>query len=165
MGSILEIFLIAFVTVASIANFFSIPGNLLIAVGSFLYALSTGFDHFSFTFVLTLFGIMLLVEALEFVLIAVSTKHYGTSRWGVAGAIVGGILGALSGMFFTPILGALIGSLIGVFVGAFLVEFVRNRDLEKSFRASYGAFWGRVGGLSVKIIGAMAMAVMIVSEL
>lgn len=42
---------------------------------------------------------MLLVEALEFVLIAVSTKHYGTSRWGVAGAIVGGILGALSGMF------------------------------------------------------------------
>ncbi|NOX87443.1 MAG: DUF456 domain-containing protein [Calditrichaeota bacterium] len=165
MHTILEIALISIITFSTIANFFGIPGNILIAASSFVYALSTGFHPFSLTFVLTIFGVMILFEALEFVLISISARHYGSSKWGVAGAIVGGILGAISGAFFTPVMGAIIGSLIGVFIGAFLVEIIRTPNIKHGLMAGFGAFVGRLGGLSIKVVGAVTMVSMIVFQL
>ncbi len=165
MQSILEIALVSVVSASAIANLFGLPGNILIATSSFIYAVSTGFNHFSLTFVLTLFAVMLLFEALEFILINISARHYGSSKLGVAGAIVGGILGAISGAFFTPVAGAIIGSFLGVFWGTFFVEFSRNPNLKHGLRAGYGAFLGRLGGLSMKMIGAVTMAIMIVTHL
>ncbi len=165
MHSTLSIFLVTFISASAVSNFFGIPGNLLIAVGSFLYALGTGFEHFSFTFVLTLIGVMLLFEVLEFILISISAKHYGTSKWGVAGAIIGGVLGAFSGAFFTPLLGAILGSLLGVFLGAFTIEIFRTPNISHGFKAGYGAFIGRIGGLSIKVVGAITLSVMVINHL
>ncbi len=165
MATILDIALISIVTVSTIANFFGIPGNILIALGSLFYAISTGFSEFSFGFVLTIFGVMILFEFLEFVLISISARHYGSSRWGVVGAIVGGILGAISGAFFTPVMGGIIGSFLGVFIGAFIVEFIRSTKVKNSLKAAYGAFLGRIGGLSVKVIGAVTLSIMIITHL
>lgn len=165
MNLILEIFLISFVSISAISNFFGIPGNLLIALGTFFYAIAAKVNQFSFSFVLTVFAVMLLFEALEFVLISISARHYGSSRWGVGGAIVGGILGAYSGAFFTPVLGAILGSFIGVFLGTFLVELIRKPNLSQGLKAGYGAFVGRIGGLSIKVVGAMTLAIMIVDHL
>ena len=62
MDGILEI-IFAFALVASLfSNFFGVPGNLLIAVNSFLYGLVTNYSEYSFTFVLTLFAVFILVE-------------------------------------------------------------------------------------------------------
>ncbi|APF20268.1 DUF456 domain-containing protein [Caldithrix abyssi] len=165
MTTILEIALISIVTASTIANFFGIPGNVLIALGSLFYAVSTGFSEFSFGFVLTIFAVMILFEALEFILISISARHYGSSRWGVAGAIIGGIAGAISGAFFTPVLGGVIGSFLGVFAGTFIVEFIRSAKIQNSLKAAYGAFLGRIGGLSVKVIGAVTLGIMIVTHL
>ncbi len=165
MSTILEIALISIVTASTIANFFGIPGNVLIALGSLFYAITTGFSEFSFGFVLTIFGVMLLFEALEFLLISFSAQKYGSSRWGVAGAIVGGVLGAVSGAFFTPVMGGLIGSFIGVFLGTFIVEFSRNSNVKSGLKAAYGAFLGRIGGLSIKIIGSVTLSIMIIMHL
>jgi len=165
MTTILEIALISIVTASTIANFFGIPGNVLIALGSLFYAISTGFSEFSFGFVLTIFGVMLLFEFLEFLLISFSAQKHGSSRWGVAGAIVGGVLGAISGAFFTPVMGGIIGSFIGVFLGTFIVEFTRTPNIKNCLKAAYGAFLGRIGGLSVKIIGAVTLSTMIITHL
>ncbi len=165
MHSTLVIFLVTFVSASAVSNFFGAPGNLLIAIGSFFYALTTGFEQLSLSFVLTLIAVMLLFEILEFILISVTAKHYGTSRWGIAGAIIGGILGAFSGAFFTPLLGAILGSLVGVFLGAFVIEMTRKPNIGHGLRAGYGAFVGRVGGLSIKVIGSITLAVMIVNHL
>lgn len=154
-----------FISASAISNFFGAPGNLLIALGSFFYALTTGFNQFSLPFVLTLMAVMLLFEILEFILISVSAKRYGTSRWGIAGAIIGGILGAFSGAFFTPLLGAILGSLVGVFLGAFAIEMARKPNIGHGLQAGYGAFIGRIGGLSIKVIGSITLAVMIVNHL
>ncbi len=162
---ILEIVLISIVTASTIANFFGIPGNVLIALGSLFYAVTTGFHQFSLGFVLTIFGVMILFEMLEFILISVSAQRYGSSKWGVVGAIIGGILGAISGAFFTPVLGGIIGSFLGVFWGTFFVEFVRKGKLSSSLKSAYGAFLGRVGGLSIKIIGAITLSIMIFTHL
>lgn len=161
MDLVLEIIFISALAVSLFSNFFGVPGNLLIAVNSFVYGIVTNFSEYSFTFVLTVFAIFLLVEFLEYLLIIVSAKKYGASKWGIAGSIIGGIGGAISGAFITPVLGAIIGSIIGVFVGATLLEFLKSYNLKESLMSGVGAFIGKLGGLSVKTCGAVTMVIMI----
>jgi uncharacterized protein YqgC (DUF456 family) len=161
MDGILEIIFAAVLLVSMISNFFGVPGNLLIAINSFFYGLLTNYTEFSFTFVLTLFAIFLLVEFLEYVLIVVSAKKYGASKWGITGSIIGGIGGAISGAFVTPVLGAIIGSIIGVFTGATLLEFLKSYNLKDAVLSGIGAFIGKLGGLSIKTCGAVTMVIMI----
>jgi uncharacterized protein YqgC (DUF456 family) len=161
MDGILEIlFALALIT-SLFSNFFGVPGNLLIALNSFIYGLITNYSEYSFAFVLTLFAVFLLVEFLEYLLIIVSAKKYGASKWGITGSIIGGIGGAISGAFVTPVLGAIIGSIIGVFVGATILEFMKSYNLKESIFAGIGAFIGKLGGLSIKICGAVTMVIMV----
>ncbi len=143
------------------SNFFGVPGNILIAVNSLIYGIITNFDSFSLTFVLTLFIIMILVEFLEYLLIALTAKKYGASKWGITGGIIGGIGGAISGTFFTPVLGAIIGSILGVFFGAIIFEYFRSFDFRMAVKSGIGAFLGKIGGLSLKTCGAVTMIIMI----
>lgn len=161
MIGILEIIFAAVLLVSILSNFFSVPGNLLIAVNSFIYGLITDFAQYSFTFILTLFAIFLLVEFLEYLLIIVSARKYGASKWGITGSIIGGIGGAISGAFITPVLGAIIGSIVGVFLGATILEFIKSYNIKESLLSGIGAFVGKLGGLSVKMCGAITMIIMI----
>ena len=161
MNSLIEIIFVAILVVSTFSNFYSIPGNLLITVNSFIYGLVTNFADYSFTFVLTLFAIFILVEFLEYMLIIVSARKYGASKWGITGSIIGGIGGAISGAFVTPILGAIIGSIIGVFAGATILEFIKTYNLKESLLSGVGAFIGKLGGLSIKMCGAVTMIIMI----
>ena len=161
MDSIIEIVFAFALVVSLFSNFFGIPGNLLIAVNSLIYGLVTNYAEYSFTFVLTLFAIFLLVEFLEYLLIIVSAKKYGASKWGITGSIIGGIGGAISGAFVTPVMGAIIGSIVGVFAGATLLEFIKSYNLKESLLSGVGAFIGKIGGLSIKICGAVTMVIMV----
>ena len=161
MNSLIEIIFVAILVASTFSNFYSIPGNLLIAVNSFIYGLVTNFADYSFTFVLTLFAIFLLVELLEYLLIIVSARKYGASKWGITGSIIGGIGGAISGAFVTPVLGAIIGSIVGVFAGATILEFIKSYNLKESLLSGVGAFIGKLGGLSIKMCGAVTMIIMV----
>lgn len=158
---ILEILFVIAVIAALLSNFFGVPGNILIAINSLIYGVITNFDSFSLTFVLTLFLIVLLVEFLEYLIIALTAKKYGASKWGIAGGILGGIGGAISGAFFTPVMGAIIGSILGVFVGAIIFEYFRSFNLKNAINSGLGAFLGKLGGLSLKTCGAVTMIIMI----
>lgn len=146
---------------AMLSNFAGIPGNIIIAVNSLIYGLVTNFNHYSLTFVLTVFLIVIAVEFLEYLLIVIAARKYGASRWGIIGSIIGGLGGAISGAFFTPVIGAIIGSIIGVFIGALVGEFFKSFDLRKSLMSGIGAFIGKLGGLSVKTCGAITLVIMI----
>jgi uncharacterized protein YqgC (DUF456 family) len=161
MEMILEIVFIATVVASLISNFFGVPGNILIVVSSFIYGIVTDFAAYTFTFVITLFLIVLLVEFLEYLLIVLTAKKYGASKWGITGSIVGGIGGAISGAFVTPVLGAIIGSIVGVFLGATLLEFFKSYNLRVAVFSGIGAFLGKIGGLSIKMCGAVTIIIMI----
>jgi len=163
--SALEIVFALFVIASMVSNFYGIPGNLLIAVNSFFYGLITNYTAFSFTFVLTLFLIMLIVEALEYLLIVIAARKYGASRWGITGSIIGGVGGAISGAFVTPIVGAIVGSIIGVFAGATILEFFKSFKVKEAILSGVGAFLGKIGGLSIKTCGAVTMLIMIVYQI
>ena len=157
----LEIVFAITLIAAMFSNFAGIPGNIIIAVNSLIYGLVTNFNQFSFTFVLTIFLIVIAVEFLEYLLIVIAARKYGASRWGIIGSILGGIGGAISGAFFTPVMGAIIGSIIGVFIGALVGEFFKSFDIRKSLMSGIGAFIGKLGGLSIKTCGAVTLVIMI----
>jgi uncharacterized protein YqgC (DUF456 family) len=161
MSVVLEIVFIVAVVVSLFSNFYGVPGNFLIVVSSFVYGIITSFAQYSFAFVITLLLIVLLVEFLEYMLIVLTAKKYGASKWGITGAIVGGIGGAISGAFITPVVGAIIGSIIGVFAGATLLEFFKSYDIREALLSGVGAFLGKIGGLSIKICGAVTIIIMI----
>jgi len=161
MGAVLEIAFFVIIVASMLSNFFGIPGNLLILFNSFVYAIITNFENISFPFIVTLLLVVLLVEFLEYLLIVVSARKYGASKWGITGSIVGGIGGAISGAFVTPVLGAIVGSIIGVFLGATLLEFLKSYSMREAFNSGIGAFIGKLGGLSVKTCGAVTMIIMI----
>lgn len=165
METIMDVGLVMTILISILSNFYGLPGNSLLAGSSLVYGIFTGFESFSITFVLTLFAIVVLIEFLEFLIISLTAKKYGASKWGISGGIVGGILGAISGAFITPVLGAIIGSIAGVFLGAFALEFIRTTNLRGSLYSGLGAFLGKLGGLSIKVIGTVTMAIMVVSKI
>lgn len=145
-----------------VSNFLSIPGNFIIALNTFWYGIATGFEKVSLSFFVTLIVIAAAIEFAEYLIIALGAKRYGASRWGVVGAILGGIIGGLSGFTFSPIFGAITGGFIGVIVGTMLLELIiRGRNIKVAFHAMLGALIGKVGGLTIKVIGTLTMAIVV----
>lgn len=165
MTIVVDIVLVSVFAFSTLSNLYGLPGNFIIALSSLFYGITTGFEHFSLSFALTLFAVAILIEFLEFLLIAFTARKYGSSRWGVIGAIIGGVVGALSGAFFTPVLGAIIGSVLGAFLGAFILEFIRNPNLKSGLLSGFGAFLGKLGGLTIKIIGSVTIASMVLTKI
>lgn len=162
---VIEVFFVVICAFSLVSNFLSIPGNFIVFLNTTWYGVVTGFDEFSFGFLLTIFAIAVGVELLEYFIIAFGARKYGASRWGVVGAIVGGIGGGISGFFFSPIIGAVVGGFVGVIVGTLGIEFLRGKNLRQASYAALGALLGRVGGLTVKAIGSVTMVVIVANKL
>jgi uncharacterized protein len=144
-------------------GFFSIlmglPGTLVILFDAVVYALVTGFDKIGFKILLALIVISAIAESLEFLLGITWAKRYGTSKRGIAAALIGGVIGAL---LLTPVflgLGALIGSFVGAILGAFVVEVFSQKGLKPAARAGFGALMGRLAGLFAKGLCGLAMVI------
>ena len=165
MDTLIDVLFIALISFLAISNFFGIPGNSLIALSGLVYGVINKFEVFSFSYILILFAIVLVVEAFEFFLIVLTSKKYGASKWGISGGIILGIIGAISGAFVSPIVGAIVGSVIGVVSGTFILEYIHSADFNKSLRATIGVLIGKLAGLSIKTIGAVTVAVMLASKI
>jgi uncharacterized protein YqgC (DUF456 family) len=162
--NVLDILFLAILGIGIVANFLSIPGNLIILFNSFWYGLVSGQDRFSTAFLLTLLIVALAVEFLEYLIIAFGARRFGATRLGCVAAVVGGIVGSVSGFCFSPVMGAIVGGFLGVVVGTFGIEMLRGKNVRESFHATLGALLGRVGGLTVKVIGTVTMAVMVLTH-
>jgi uncharacterized protein YqgC (DUF456 family) len=161
---VLEIIFVAILGFSLISNFFSIPGNFIVVFDAGWYGLATGFDDFSLSLFLTLLVIAVAVELLEYFIIAFGARRYGATKMGAAAGILLGIGGSISGFFVSPLLGAIIGGFSGVIVGTLSIELLRGKNLREALHATYGAILGRVGGLTVKVLGSLIMVVIIASK-
>jgi uncharacterized protein YqgC (DUF456 family) len=159
---IVDILFLLILTFGLLSNFLSIPGNFVVAFNALWYGLATNFETITFSFFITLIIIAAAIEFVEYLIIALGAKRYGASRWGVVGAILGGIIGGLSGFTFSPIFGAIIGGFFGVIMGTMLLELIiKKRNFDAAYHAMLGALIGKVGGLTVKVIGTLTMAVVV----
>ena len=162
---VFQIFFLAILLLSVISNFLSIPGNFIILLNTIWYRIITGYDKFSISFILTLLIIAVIIEFLEYLIIAFGARRYGATKLGVIAAILGGVGGSISGFFISPVLGAIIGGFIGVIVGTLGIELIRGKSIRDSLYATFGAVLGRVGGLTIKAIGSLTMAVIVTNEL
>lgn len=160
--SILDILFVLILGFGLVSNFLSIPGNFVVAFNALWYGIATNFETVTVSFILTMVLIAAIVEFVEYLIIALGARRYGASRWGVVGAILGGIIGSLSGFTFSPVFGAVIGGFIGVIVGTILLELIiKKKNIQAALYAMLGALIGKVGGLTVKVIGTLTMVVII----
>jgi len=124
----------------------------------------TGMEVVSIKYLILLLTLYLCGEVLEYVFIIVGAKKFGASNAAVVGAIIGGLLGAIFGVAFLGI-GVILGTFLGIFLGAFLVELFIQKDLVKSLKAGTGGVLGRLGSIVAKLVIAIAMFTIILSQM
>jgi len=128
-----------------------VPGPLLILAGGILFKFwhhDGGADWWGLSLMLAL---AVIAYIFEFVSSAAGAKYFGSSRWGIAGALIGGI----AGIFFLPI-GLVAGPLVGVF--AFEMLFAKKK-MRHAGKSTVGTVVGTVAGMVAKVILAIGMAV------
>jgi hypothetical protein len=125
-----------------------LPGAVLVFAGLALAAWIDGFARVGLGTLAGLVALTLAAYALDFVATAVGARRFGTSWWGVLGAVGG----TLVGLFF-----GLVGLLVGPFLGAFAAEFMARRDVRQAGRAGLGAWLGLLLGTAGRLGLVLAM--------
>ncbi len=127
-----------------------LPGSPLVFAGALLHKLiypeATGW-----WLVAALGGAVILAMVLEWVGGMLGAKYFGSSAWGIWGALVGGLIG----LFFS-----IVGILIGPIIGAFLFEwwFAKKEPLMAG-KAGLGVIVGIVGANVTHLIITILMVV------
>ncbi len=138
-------------------------GTWLILVASVIYAAATGFTDVTPGVLGILALIAVVLEGLEFLLAVKLAEKMGTGKGASWAALVGAFLGGIWGTFIVPVLGSLIGALAGAFLGASLWEVLQGRSARIAWKSGRGALFGRGGALVIKTIGAVVMAIIVVT--
>ena len=159
MEFILPIFFLSILALVLLLNLLTLPANWILVALVFLWRFANpnpgAMDLFYF---LSVIGLAVLGEVIEFVAQAWGTKKYGSSNSGMFGGIIGAIAGAILCAPFLFGLGALFGALLGAFGGCYLVERLRGRTAAEAWQAAKGAMVGRFLGIVIKCgIGVMML--------
>jgi uncharacterized protein YqgC (DUF456 family) len=134
-----------------------LPGAILVLAGLVLAAWIDGFARVGVLTLAALAAFTAAAYALDFVATAVGVRRFGTSWWGVLGAVLGTLVGLVFG---------LAGLVLGPFLGAFLLELLARRDLRQAGRAGLGAWLGLVLGAAGRLgLVAAMIAIFVVAYL
>jgi len=156
IGTVLSILLIIAGLIGSLVPI--LPGNPLIAAGALIYAFVTNFTEITWTVLISLIVVAIVSQVLGYLASSYGAKKFGSSGWGVAGAIIGSIVGIF--------VGGPIGLAIFPFVFAFLLEFIAARsNAKKSLRVAFGSLLGVLGGIVMQFSFGVVMVVTILVAL
>jgi len=125
-----------------------LPGTTFILAGCCLHYFALGFNESGLTLIsLIIIGILYIASViLQNLSGAIGAKWFGSSKWGIVGAIIGGIIG----MFFS-LPGLIIGPLIGVFI--FELIFGKKKMKEAGNSTMGTVLGGGAGVISSIVIG------------
>jgi uncharacterized protein YqgC (DUF456 family) len=125
-----------------------LPGAILVLAGLVLAAWIDGFARVGLGTLAILGALTAATYVLDLVATAVGARRFGTSWWGVLGAVAGAIIG----LFF-----GLPGLILGPFLGAFAAELLARRDVRQAGRAGLGAWLGLLLGAAARLALVLAM--------
>lgn len=111
----------------------AVPGLPLIFVGFFVRAVATGFAEPTPTALFVIGGLAGLYHLLQLAVTPVTTKAFGGTTWGAAGALLGLIIGIL---FFPA---GFISLLIAPLFGAIAGELLTGQTRQQALRSGLGA--------------------------
>lgn len=119
-----------------------LPGTPIAYAGLWLAQITERVD-FSWQMLLVWGIVTIVVSALDYVVPAWGTKHYGGSKWGVWGSTIG----VFVGLFFGAV-----GVILGPLVGAIIGELLSGKELSNALKAGWGSFIGLLFGTILKLI-------------
>ncbi len=128
-----------------------LPGTTLILGGALLFYFAMGMESSGLAwqgilFIGILFGLSV---AFDWISGALGAKWFGSSKWGIIGAILGGIVGIFLGL---P--GLIIGPIVGVFV---FEIFVAKKEVKEAGHSTVGTVVGGIAGILGRIALALGM--------
>lgn len=126
-----------------------LPGAPLIFLGAILYAWHTDFHAVNWKVLSGLGLLTILSQIFDYLASLYGAKRFGSSSWGMIGAVLGGILGT--------IMGGIGGALVGPILGAVLLEWVRGAKWRQSMKIGLGTLVGLVAGTIGKLLIAIMM--------
>lgn len=127
-----------------------VPGlpGVPIAYAGLWVAQATERVDFSWQFLLVWGIIVIVISALDYIVPAWGTKHYGGTKWGVWGSTIG----VFVGLFFGAV-----GVILGPLVGAVLGELLAGKAFPDALKAGWGSFIGILFGTVLKLIASGLM--------
>jgi len=157
-----QLLLVAAILLGLVMIPFGFPGTLVLFAAALCYHLLVPAGGIGLITVVGVGVLMVIAEALEWVLTGRFTRRYGGSRRASWGAILGGMIGAFVGVP-VPIVGPIIGAFAGAFIGAFVAEWSRGSGTGAAAHVAWGAFLGRVVAAATKVAIGLVMAVWMVA--
>lgn len=143
---------------------FGLPGAGIILLAVFIYAWVTGFGEvIGIPFFVVLTALTVIAETADNWLTMLGARRYGASSRAVWLSLLGGLAGAIFiggplALIFGP-LGPLAGGFAGAFGVVFAYEYSVRRDAREALRAGWGTFLGRMAGIILKLVIAIAMMI------
>jgi|GEM_PF-47118 len=93
--------------------------------------------------------LVVVAQVLETASSAMGAKYFGSTKWGIWGALLGGLVG----IFFVPV-----GIFLGPVLGALAAEMIiAKRELKPAAKSTWGTLLGTVAGLLLKAGLGLAM--------
>lgn len=133
-----------------------VPGTTIILAAVIVHRLMVGAGKSVNWWIVAVIALLALGSyGIEFAAGYFGAKRFGASKWGSLGAMIG----ALIGIFF-----GLPGIFIGPIVGAIVFEFLRGRRLIAAGKAGWGTLLGNLGGILAKLLIAIAMIVLFLTN-
>lgn len=132
-----------------------LPGVPL-AYGGLWLLQATERVQFTWRFLIIWGVVVVVVQALDYIVPAWGTKHYGGSKAGIFGSIIGLMIGLFMGPW---------GIILGPFAGAILGELIAGKKVGKAIRSGWGSFIGLMTGTVLKVICCGLMAYYFIAEL
>ncbi len=135
-----------------------LPGTTLILAGSLLFYFTMGMETSGLAwqglvFIGILYGLSI---ALDWVSGALGAKWFGSSKWGIIGAILGGIVGIFFGL---P------GLIVGPIAGVFIFEiFVAKKEVKEAGHSTVGTVVGGIAGIIGRVALALGMIAWFVAD-
>lgn len=146
-------------------SFFALPGNWLIVVSTWAFAIwkwEEGTFSVGTLVVITLLA--LIGELIEFFGCMGGAKKAGAGKRGALGALLGAVCGAIVGTFMIPVpfVGTFMGACIGAGIGTWCLELTRE-DIQPghAVKMGVGASVGVMVGTGSKIALGMIICIII----
>ena len=134
-----------------------LPGTFIIFGGSLLWGWATGFTQVD-TRTLVAIGLMALLSwIVGQIAVLFGSRTFGSSKWGIFGAILGSIVALFAGGLLGPF-----GFVIFPFLGAFLLELIAGHALKRSLKSGLGSAIGVLGGIVMQLVFGVIMVVIFV---
>lgn len=128
-----------------------LPGVPLVFVAICAYGWYEGFSVITPKLIVFFATLTILSMFVTYLAAALGVKQFGSSKYGIWGALLGTIIGII---IFPPL-----GILIGPWIGAFIGEYIHLHDVNKSVKAGLGAVVGLISGLAFELLIALVMAI------